>query len=58
MRSMQTNGASKNRDWPAENGTIFFCDFGNTWCWFLGVLGVPGMYTIGMYTYGMYTYGI
>ena len=29
--------ASKNRDWANENGTIFLCNFGITWCWFLGV---------------------
>ena len=33
----RTSGASKNRDWPDENGTIFLCSFGITWCSFLGV---------------------
>ena len=37
MHSMQTNGASKNQYWPGQMGTIFLCDFGITWCWFLGV---------------------
>ena len=63
MRSMRTNGASKNRDWGHDKwdhwllallgvGSLGF--FGVRW----GSLDTYGMYTYGMYTYGMYTYGM
>ena len=49
MRSMRTNGASKNRDWWSS----VILSFLECLCYF----GTYGMYTYGMYTYGMYTYG-
>ena len=43
--SRRTSGASKNRDWPDGNGTIFLCNFGVTWCvGSLGFLGFPGSF--------------
>ena len=46
MRSMRTNGASKNRDYPAQNGVID--NIGRI----LRFIEVPWG------SYGMYTYGI
>ena len=63
MRSMRTNGASKNRFWPDLSVAfikyvelvVSFCFF--FFCFFFFCLYTYGMYTYGMYTYGMYTYG-
>ena len=50
MRSMRTNGASKNRDWWSS----VILSFLECLCYF----GTYGMYTYGKYIYGMYTYGM
>ena len=62
MRSMRTNGASKNRDsWsflvvPSKLLSIRII-FGTYGMYTYGMYSY-GMYTYGMYTYGMYTYGM
>ena len=56
MRSMRTNGASKNRDYSDANGSIFLSLVSVL---FLVPMVCFDMYaTYGMYTYGMYTYGM
>ena len=53
MRSMRTNGASKNRDYPGQNGLIYRLRRNRCYFWYLWYVF---RYTYGMYTYGMYTW--
>ena len=58
MRSMRTNGASKNRFWIDEMGPFSFITLVLLGVGSLGFLGVPGVYTYCMHGWNYLTYNL